>query len=96
MVITLCKYHAPKSVRETYFEFVYILEIFFKKHPFYNRFMFGFFKQITGAKAPPMRYLSEWLEQNPLYDVDPKWTDIVKSKVKVIDEDFCALSFAVN
>lgn len=39
--------------------------------------------QITGAKAPPIRYLSEWLEQNPQYDIDPKWTDIVKSKVRV-------------
>ncbi|XP_056009130.1 chromodomain-helicase-DNA-binding protein 8-like isoform X4 [Ostrea edulis] len=40
-------------------------------------------KRITGAKAPPMRYLSEWLEQNPLYDVDPKWIDIVKSKANL-------------
>lgn len=39
--------------------------------------------QITGAKAPPIRYLSEWLEQNPQYDIDPKWTDIVKSKVRL-------------
>lgn len=65
-------------------------------HPFYNRMMFEFLKQITGAKAPPMRYLTEWLEQNPLYDIDPKWTDIVKSKVKVINEAFSALSCAVN
>ena len=43
-----------------------------------------------------MRYLTEWLEQNPLYDVDPKWTDIVKSKVKVITKAFSALSCAVN
>lgn len=40
-----------------------------------------------------MRYLSEWLEQNPLYDVDPKWIDIVKSKVFyliifIIDDKF--------
>ncbi|XP_061162484.1 chromodomain-helicase-DNA-binding protein 8-like [Saccostrea echinata] len=40
-------------------------------------------KRITGAKAPPMRYLGEWLEQNPLYDVDPKWIDIVKSKANL-------------
>ncbi|KAK3086718.1 hypothetical protein FSP39_022463 [Pinctada imbricata] len=37
-------------------------------------------KKITGAKAPPMRYLAEWLEQNPFYDVDPKWADLVKAK----------------
>ena len=28
-----------------------------------------------------MRYLAEWLEQNPFYDVDPKWADLVKAKV---------------
>lgn len=37
-------------------------------------------KKITGAKAPPLRYLAEWLEQNPLYDVEPKWAELVKSK----------------
>ncbi|KAL3860710.1 hypothetical protein ACJMK2_010796 [Sinanodonta woodiana] len=37
-------------------------------------------KRITGAKAPPLRYLTEWLEQNPTWDVDPKWSDLVKAK----------------
>ncbi|KAK3608042.1 hypothetical protein CHS0354_031028 [Potamilus streckersoni] len=37
-------------------------------------------KKITGAKAPPLRYLTEWLEQNPTWDVDQKWADLVKAK----------------
>ncbi|KAL5021350.1 hypothetical protein ScPMuIL_000505 [Solemya velum] len=37
-------------------------------------------KKITGAKAPPLRYLAEWLEQNPMFDVDSKWADLVKAK----------------
>lgn len=38
--------------------------------------------QITGAKAPPLRYLAEWLEQNPTWDVDPKWAELVRAKVQ--------------
>ncbi|XP_053402464.1 chromodomain-helicase-DNA-binding protein 8-like isoform X5 [Mercenaria mercenaria] len=37
-------------------------------------------KKITGAKAPPLRYLAEWLEQNPMWDVDPKWAELVRAK----------------
>ena len=40
-------------------------------------------KRITGAKAPPIRYLKEWLIRNPEFDVDPKWSHIVKAKVQV-------------
>jgi len=40
-------------------------------------------KRITGAKAPPIRYLKEWLLRNPEYDVDPKWGHIVKAKAIV-------------
>jgi len=40
-------------------------------------------KRITGAKAPPIRYLKEWLQRNPEYDVDPKWGHIVKAKASV-------------
>ena len=40
-------------------------------------------KRITGAKAPPIRYLKEWLLRNPEYDVDPKWSHIVKAKVSI-------------
>lgn len=40
-------------------------------------------KRITGAKAPPIRYLKEWLLRNPEYDVDPKWGHIVKAKASI-------------
>lgn len=32
--------------------------------------------QLTGPKAPPLKYLQEWLEKNPNYEVDPKWTPV--------------------
>ena len=38
-------------------------------------------KRITGAKAPPLKHLLQWLERNPMFDVDPKWAHIVKAKV---------------
>ncbi|XP_013394879.1 chromodomain-helicase-DNA-binding protein 8 isoform X2 [Lingula anatina] len=40
-------------------------------------------KKITGAKAPPLKYLAEWLDQNAAFDVDPKWAHIVREKVKL-------------
>ena len=40
-------------------------------------------KKITGAKAPPLKHLTQWLERNADFDVDPKWAHIVKSKVKL-------------
>lgn len=38
-------------------------------------------KRITGSKAPPLRYLKEWLLRNPGFDVDPKWAHIVQARV---------------
>ena len=38
-------------------------------------------KRITGAKAPPLKHLTQWLETNPAFDVDPKWAHIVLKKV---------------
>ena len=38
-------------------------------------------KRITGAKAPPLRILAQWLEKNPGFDTDPKWAHIIKAKV---------------
>lgn len=38
-------------------------------------------RKITGAKAPPLKYLKEWLERNPGFDIDPKWSHIVNAKV---------------
>lgn len=37
-------------------------------------------KKITGNKAPPLRNLAQWLLANPMFDVDPKWSDLVKEK----------------
>ncbi|XP_074646816.1 chromodomain-helicase-DNA-binding protein 8-like isoform X2 [Tubulanus polymorphus] len=37
-------------------------------------------KRITGAKAPPLKHLAEWLQQNPHFYVDPKWSHLVKEK----------------
>ena len=41
-------------------------------------------KRITGAKAPPLKHLLQWLERNPGFDVDPKWSHIVHAKVGVL------------
>ncbi|XP_064639881.1 chromodomain-helicase-DNA-binding protein 7-like isoform X2 [Lineus longissimus] len=37
-------------------------------------------KRITGAKAPPLKHLAEWLTQNANFFVDPKWAHLVKEK----------------
>jgi len=37
-------------------------------------------KKITGNKAPHLRNLAQWLLANPMFDVDPKWSDLVKEK----------------
>lgn len=34
-------------------------------------------RRITGSKAPILRQLTSWLEQNPAFDVDPKWRSIL-------------------
>ncbi|XP_013778295.1 chromodomain-helicase-DNA-binding protein 7-like isoform X3 [Limulus polyphemus] len=43
-------------------------------------------KKITGSKAPPLKHLSEWLEKNPMFDVDPKWGPLVKEKGNLPDK----------
>lgn len=40
-------------------------------------------KRITGARAPPLRNLTRWLERNPAFDIDPKWMHIVNAWVSV-------------
>lgn len=37
-------------------------------------------KKITGSKAPPLKHLRQWLDQNPSFDVEHKWGDLVKAK----------------
>ena len=45
---------------------------------FFRRRIAG--KKITGNKAPHLRDLAKWLLDNPMFDVDPKWSDLVKEK----------------
>ena len=52
--------------------------------------------QITGAKAPPLRYLGEWLEQNPMWDVDPKWSELVRAKVCIVISDMGSVVFLLH
>lgn len=37
-------------------------------------------KKLTGTKAPPLKRLGQWLVENPMYDIDPKWADLVKER----------------
>ncbi|XP_054164988.1 chromodomain-helicase-DNA-binding protein 7-like isoform X2 [Oppia nitens] len=37
-------------------------------------------KKITGSKAPPLKHLAEWLDKNPKFDVDPKWSPLVNKE----------------
>lgn len=36
--------------------------------------------QITGPKAPQLKHLAQWLVENSNYDVDPRWTELVKER----------------
>lgn len=35
---------------------------------------------MTGTKAPQLKRIGQWLLENPAYDVDPKWADLVKER----------------
>lgn len=37
-------------------------------------------KKLTGTKAPQLKRIGQWLLENPAYDVDPKWADLVKER----------------
>lgn len=37
-------------------------------------------KKITGSKAPPLKHLAEWLDKNPKFDVDPKWSPLINKE----------------
>ena len=39
-------------------------------------------QKIVGSKAPPLKYLKEWLELNPTWMVDPKWSHLVTARVR--------------
>lgn len=36
--------------------------------------------QVTGSKAPQLKRLGQWLIENPIFDVDPKWAELVKER----------------
>ena len=35
---------------------------------------------MTGSKAPQLKRLAQWLLENPMFDVDPKWAELVKER----------------
>lgn len=35
---------------------------------------------MTGNKAPPLKRIANWLQENPQFDVDPKWAELVKER----------------
>ena len=39
--------------------------------------------QVSGSKAPQLKYLGDWLKHHPSYDVDSKWAPIIAAKVKI-------------
>ena len=37
-------------------------------------------KKLSGTQGPKLKYLAQWLIENPMFDVDPKWAEIAKNK----------------
>jgi hypothetical protein len=37
-------------------------------------------KKLSGSQGPKLKYLAQWLIENPMFEVDPKWAELVKSK----------------
>lgn len=35
---------------------------------------------MAGSKAPSLKRLAQWLMENPMYDVDPKWAELIKER----------------
>lgn len=52
--------------------------------PVMNRFT-G--KKVTGSKAPQLKNLGQWLIENPMFDVDPKWAELVKERGNLQSHD---------
>lgn len=40
-------------------------------------------KRIVGHKAPQLKHLAQWIAENPMYDIDSKWTESIKEHVKL-------------
>merc|ERR1712223_1520104 len=37
-------------------------------------------KKLSGTAGPKWKYLAQWLIENPMFEVDPKWAEMVKNK----------------
>ena len=37
-------------------------------------------KKLSGTQGPKLKYLAQWLIENPMFDVDPKWAEMAKTK----------------
>lgn len=40
-------------------------------------------KRLAGHKAPQLKNLAHWIAENPMYDIDTKWTEGIKEHVKL-------------
>lgn len=40
-------------------------------------------KRLAGHKAPQLKHLAQWIAENPMYDIDSKWTEGIKEHVKL-------------
>lgn len=40
-------------------------------------------KRLLGHKAPQLKHLAQWIAENPMYDIDSKWTEGIKEHVKL-------------
>lgn len=40
-------------------------------------------KRLIGHKAPQLKHLAHWIAENPMYDIDSKWTEGIKEHVKL-------------
>ncbi|XP_038222216.1 chromodomain-helicase-DNA-binding protein 7-like isoform X1 [Zerene cesonia] len=40
-------------------------------------------KRLVGHKAPQLKHLAQWIADNPMYDIDSKWTEGIKEHVKL-------------
>ena len=37
-------------------------------------------KKLSGTSGPKWKFLAQWLIENPMFEVDPKWAEMVKNK----------------
>ena len=39
-------------------------------------------KKLSGSLGPKLKYLAQWLIENPMFEVDPKWAEMAKNKAQ--------------